>query len=100
MPTYKLNHHEYTKIIRYCHSIYKEIICESTLSVILELLDVHFDHNNLYFEVPEHLMQRIAILNMCDMTLIQYNDSNGDIDYAMLGEHSKTVINSIINHLI
>lgn len=96
MKTYKLNHHEYTKIIRNIAVITDDYGHESTINLLMDLLHVKFDYNHLYFEVPENLMQKVAIVNMIDMSLIQLRDSAGDIDYAMLGEYSKDVLLSII----
>lgn len=96
MKTYKLNHHEYTKIIRNLAVITDDYGHESTISLLMDLLHVKFDYANLYFEVPENLMQKVAIVNMVDFSILQYKDSAGDIDYAMLGNYSKDVLLSII----
>jgi hypothetical protein len=100
MTTYKLNHHEYIKIIRSLAVITDDYGHESTINLLMDLLHVKFDPANLYFEVPTKLMQKIAIVNMCDFSLLQLRDSAGDIDYAGLGDNSKDVILSIIYHHI
>jgi hypothetical protein len=100
MKTYKLNHHEYVNLVRYFAVFSDDYAHESTFNILMDLLTVKFDSTNLYFEVPEKLMQRIAIANLCDMALIQFRDSNGEIDYAGLGDYSKDVLQSIIYHHI
>ncbi len=97
--TYKLNHYEYANILRRLADIIKWHESEAIKDMINELLRVQYDDKNLYFEVHEDLMQRIAIVNMCDMSLIQMKDSGGEIDYADLGDHSKRVLNSILNDI-
>ena len=96
---YKLNHHEYVSIVRRLADIIEWHQIESVKEMIMELLRVRFDDKNLYFEIPEDLMQRIAIVNLCDMSLIQMKDSCGEIDYADLGDHSKRVLCSILNNI-
>ena len=97
--SYKLAHHEYVNILRRLADIIKWHESEAIKEMIMELLRVRFDNKNLYFEVPEDLMQRIAIANMCDMSLMQMKDSGGEIDYADLGDHSKRVLWSILNNI-
>lgn len=100
MKTYKLNHVEYANLIRHLTVLSDEQSHESVLMLLLELLKVPYDYKNCYFEVREKLMQCIAIANLCNMALIQYNDSHGEIDYACLGDNSKSVLLSIfINHI-
>jgi len=96
MKTYKLNHHEYTKIVRNLAVITDDYGHESTINLLMDLLHVKFDYTNLYFEVPERLMQKVAVINMIDFSLLQLRDSNNEIDYAMLGDYSKDVLLSII----
>lgn len=100
MKTYKLNHHEYTKLARRMAQHSNLFAHESTLDILMDLLYVKFDAANLYFEVPEKLMQRMAIANMCEMCLAQLRDSGGEIDYADLGDYSIDVINSILYNFI
>lgn len=97
MNVYRLNHSEYVKLIRQCAEINEFFPGEGVLNVLLDLARVRFDYTNLYFEVPKELMQRIAIMSLCDMALIQYRDSKGEIDYAYLGNYSEMVLNSILN---
>ena len=96
---YKLNHHEYTNIVRRLADIIKWHESEAIREMIIELLRVRYDDKNLYFEVHEDLMQRIAIVNMCDMSLMQMKDSGCEIDYAYLGDHSKRVLSSILHNI-
>ena len=98
--TYKLNHKEYTNIVRRCAEISKYHDSESVKDLVFELLDVQYDYANCYFELSEDLMQRVAIVNMCNMALVQYNDSNGDIDYTGLDEYNKPVLIHILNGMI
>lgn len=97
--TYKLNHHEYVKIVRCCAEIAKYHESEAIKDMVLELLSVHYDRAECYFEVSRDLMQRVAIINMCNMSLIQMQDSCGEIDYANLGYYSKSVLHSILNNI-
>ena len=97
--TYKLNHAEYVNILRRLADIVKWHDSQAIKEMITELLRVHFDDKNIYFEVHEDLMQRIAIVNMCDMSLIQFKDSCGEIDYADLGDYSKRVLYSILTNI-
>ena len=97
MNTYRLNHNEYVKLIRHCSDINDYHPGEGPLNVLLDLTRVNFDFANLYFEVPKELMRRIAIMSLCDMALIQYRDTRGEIDYAFLGDYSEPVLNSILN---
>ena len=96
---YKLNHHEYVTMLRYLADTVKWQDTEALKEILMELLDVKYDYKNCYFEVPEELMQQVAIVNMCNMALTQFNDSNGEIDYACLGDHSKRVLWSILNNI-
>ena len=96
--TYKLDHHEYINIAKRLADVIKWHESETSNEVLLELLRVRCDEGG-YFKVPKHLMQRIAIINMCDMALTQLNDSCGEIDYADLGDHSKEILLSIFKEV-
>jgi hypothetical protein len=97
--TYKLNHHEYVNIVRRLADVVKWHESEAVNELTLELLRVQYDCKNCYFEVSEDLMQRVAIVNMCDMSLMQMQDSKGEVDYADLGHHSIIVLNNILNNI-
>jgi len=96
---YKLPHHDYARLLRRCADIADEFRCRDTTDLYIELGQVKFDYNNLYFEVPEDLMSRIAVACMCEMSLTQYRDSYGEIDYAALGDFSETVLESTIRNI-
>lgn len=51
------------------------------------------------YAISEQLMTRIAIINLCDMALIQHRDSNGEIDYAFLGRHSPDITENLIRSI-
>lgn len=100
MKTYKLDHTEYVRLVRDLAALSNYQDHESVLMLLLDLLAVPYDDKNCYFEVHEKLMQCIAIANLCDMAFVQYRDSCGEIDYAGLGDNSKSVLMSIfINHI-
>lgn len=98
--TYKLNHNEYTSIVRRCAEISNHTESEAVKDLVFELLDVKYDYMNCYFELSEDLMQRVAIANLCNMALVHYNDSNGDIDYTGLDEYNKPVLTHIMHGMI
>lgn len=96
MKTYLMNCNRYAGLIRNCMAISDTFPHESTLNLVLELLRVPYNYELCLYEVPEKLMQKVAIANMCEMSLIQLRDSGEDIDYAMLGENSRPVLLSIL----
>lgn len=96
---YRLDHADYTKLLRICANMADGFRYRDLTDIYIELGQVKFDYKNLYFEVPEDLMCRIAILNMCDMALIQYRDSRGEIDYAGLGDFSEVTLDTIIRNI-
>jgi hypothetical protein len=97
--TYKLNHNEYTNIVRRLADVIRFHESETVKELLMELLRVRYDDKNLYFEVDEDLMRLVAIVNMCDMSLQQMEDSCGEIDYAYLGDHSKSVLWNILHNI-
>lgn len=96
MKYYKLDHAAYVKLIRRCAEITEGFASNGSCENLLELARVRFDYENLYFEVPEYLMQSIAVANMCEMAIMQYQDTHGEIDYADLGDFSYDILRSII----
>jgi len=99
MKYYKLNHYEYTKLIRDFAYITDRYASTDTIDMLIELAQVKFDDKNLYFEVSESLMQRIAVANICDMAFVQLHDSDGEIDYAGLGNLSELILRNIVNNI-
>ena len=99
MKEYLLDICEYTKITRHCASIADDYPHEAILNILMDLLHARYDYGSEYYVVPESLMQRIAIANLCDMALIQYHDTRGEIDYAFLGRDSESVLASILSKL-
>ena len=100
MPKYLLNHKQYAMLVRRCAEINEDYPHESTLNIMLDLLHVQYDYNEGIFDIPEKLMHKIAIANLCDMALLQFRDTNGEIDYAGLNVYSKSVLSSIIYKLL
>lgn len=96
---HKFNHYEYTDLIRNCAYIADRYTSNDTTDMLIELAQVKFDDKNLYFEVSESLMQRIAVANICDMAFVQFHDSNGEIDYAGLGDFSELILRDIVNNI-
>lgn len=90
---------EYMELIRNCISLHCIYNRSSTLDLVTQI--TKSTHNDICkaFMVDESLLQRIAIANLCDMALMQLDDSKGEVDYAGLGRYSYTALNSIINNL-
>lgn len=70
---------------------------EAIRRVLDALLQLRYDCKGLYIEVPEALMKVVAIINMCEMSITQWQDSNGELDYADCGEHSTDVLMAILH---
>ncbi len=96
MKEYLLDHKEYVKQVRMCASIADGCTPDAVRDVLMDLLTVRYDYKAEYFIVPENLMQKLAIINLCDMALIQYRDTRGEIDYAYLGHDSEAILDSIL----
>lgn len=93
---YKLTHAEYLRILSHCTTAHQFHMFGGTQQLLMDLLQCNVMSIDDTIEIPEKLMRRVAILNMCDMAYIQYRDSCGEIDYAGLGEYSLDVLNSIL----
>ena len=94
---YKVNFVEYAEMIsrlRKCANCFES---DAIRNVVTDLLQLRCNSRKLSVEIPERLMKAVAIINMCEMSLIQMRDSNGEIDYADCGEHSADVLMSILN---
>lgn len=85
---------EYLKLIRSIAGLIKFCEHETLHTLLIELCNIR-EEGDIY-AISEQLMARIAIVHMCDMALIQYRDTNGEIDYACLGRHSLDMLNGII----
>lgn len=96
---YIITRDEYIQILSYCTSIHQTHMFGNTQGLLMDLLDITVHQAGNTFIIPERLMRRVAIENLCDMCLIQYRDSNGEIDYATLGRHTPDVINSILRNI-
>lgn len=94
--TYKLNHAEYLRILSHCTSAHQYHAFGGTQQLLMDLLQCNVMSIDDTIEIPEKLMRRVAILNLCDMAYIQHRDSGGEIDYTGLGEYSFDVINNIL----
>lgn len=100
MPTLKVSCEEYTRLVRSCVTMLDDYSHESTFNVLIELLHAKHDYHTNTFDVSKKLMQKIAIMNLCDMAIIQLRDSGGECDYANLGENSKSILLSIMYEVI
>lgn len=93
---YKLTHAEYLRILSHCTSAHQFHAFGGTQQLLMDLLQCNIMSIDDTIEIPERLMRRVAILNLCDMAYIQHRDSCGEIDYAGLGERSLDVLDSIL----
>ena len=94
---YKVSFVEYTKMISRLRKCADYFESDAIHNVVRELLCLRYECDSIHICIPESLMKIVAIINMCEMSLIQMQDSNGEIDYADCGEHSKNVLLAILN---
>lgn len=94
---YKLNYVDYTAMVSRLNKCADCFESDAIRNVVSELLQLKYDCQSIYIEVPERLMKSVAIINMCEMSIIQMQDSNGEIDYADCGEHSTDVLMAILH---
>ena len=92
---YKLSYCDYTEMVSGLKKCADYFESNAIRNVVSELLQLEYDHQSIYIEVPERLMKVVAIINMCEMSMVQMQDSNGEIDYADCGEHSTDVLIAI-----
>jgi len=92
----KVTYEEYLRILRYCTDIHHTHMFGNTQGLLIDLLDANTYSTDGTLVIPERLMRRVAIANLCDMCLVQYRDSGGEIDYAGLGVHTVDIINNIL----
>ena len=93
---YKVTRDEYLQILSFCTGIHNTHMFGATQQLLMDLLDVNVHQWGDTYIISERLMRKVAIANLCDMGIIQYRDSNGEIDYASLGKHSMDVLNNIL----
>ena len=96
MNYYTVTRDEYLQLLRSCTSLHHTHMFSHTQSLIMDLLDVNTYAASDTFDIPEKLMHRIAIANMCDRSLEMHHDSCGEIDFAGLNERSTQVLNDIL----
>lgn len=96
---YKVTRDEYLNILAYCTDIHRTHMFGATQQLLMDLLEINSRQSGDTFIIPERLMRRVAVANLCDMCHIQYRDSNGEIDYACLGRHTIDVIHSILRNI-
>lgn len=96
-----MNHYltptEYTKLMRNIADLASAYDYDTLRLLFIELGKIP-EEDGIYV-ISEQLMARIAIINLCDMALIQHRDSNGEIDYAFLGRHSQDITEAIIRNI-
>lgn len=93
---YKLTHEEYLRILRYCLSIHNSHMFGATQQLLIDLLGCNTFSTDGTINIPERLMRRVAIANMCDFSILQYRDSAGDIDYTGLGSFAIDILSNIL----
>lgn len=93
---YKVTRGEYLQILANCTCIHRMHMFGATQQLLIDLLEINTHQSGPTFTIPEGLMKRVAIANLCDMGLMQYRDSNGECDYATLGTHSIDILNTIL----
>ena len=94
---YRLSYVEYAAMVSRLKKCSDYFESEAIRNVVSELLQLICDRQSLCIEVPERLMKVVAIINMCEMSIVQFRDSNGEIDYADCGEHSTDVLMAILH---
>ena len=94
---YKLSYVDYTAMVSRLKKCADYFESDAIRNVVSELLQLKYDCRSIYIEVPERLMKAVAIINLCEMGIVQMRDSNGEIDYADCGEHSTDVLMAILH---
>lgn len=96
---YIINRDKYLQFIRNLANIIDRYDGNDPTDMLIELAQVKSDYASQHYEVYESLAQRIAVANVCDMALIQFRDSNGELDYAGLGNYSERILRNIISNI-
>lgn len=94
---YRVSYVEYAAMISRLRKIAEHFESEAIDRVVDKLLQLRYTTQSLYIAVPEGLMKAVAIINMCEMSIVQFRDSNGEIDYADCGEHSTDILMAILH---
>lgn len=94
---YRVSYVEYAAMVSRLRKIAEYFESEAINRVVDKLLRLGYSTQSLYIAVPERLMKAVAIINMCEMSIVQFRDSNGEIDYADCGEHSTDVLMAILH---
>lgn len=96
---YSVTCEEYLQLLRYCTELHHTHMFGRTQALIMDLLDVNMNRRSVTFIIPDELMHRIAIANMCDRSLEMHHDSGGEIDFAGLDKRSVQVLNDILRNI-
>lgn len=99
MEYYLLDNAEYIALIRSVAAIAQDFVIESVSDLLIELATTKRDTTTQLFKVHHTTMEKAAIVNLCDMACIQYRDSGGELDYAMLGRYSMETLNCILQNI-
>lgn len=99
MDTYAVTHAEYLRLLRFINDVKHTHMYGSLQCLLNDLVDCNVYRTDGMIDVPERLMRRVAIACMCDMSLVQYNDSNGEIDYACLGKYSVDILDKLLRSI-
>jgi hypothetical protein len=99
MEYYLLDNAEYVALIRSVAAIAQGFVIESISDLLVELTTAELDTDTCLFKVHHTTMEKVAIVNMCDMACIQHRDSGGELDYAMLGRYSMEILNRILQDI-
>lgn len=94
-----VNYDEYMKLVSNCIELHRAYDSEGTLNLLNMALMSKHNNTTKSFIVDEALLHNLAVANLCDMALIQFRDSGGEIDYACLNERSVAVLAAIINNI-
>lgn len=96
---YRVSYVEYAAMVSRLRKSAEYFESEAINRVVDKLLRLGYSTQSLYIAVPEGLMKAVAIINMCEMSIVQFRDSNGEIDYADCGSHSISVLMEILNSI-
>lgn len=95
--TYRLSYVDYVAMVNRLKNCANYFESAAIRNVTSELLQLRYDCRSIYIDVPERLMKAVAIINLCEMGIIQMRDSNGELDYADCGVHSTDVLMAILH---
>lgn len=96
---YNVTIQEYLRIMSYVYGIHKRYLFVCTQQLLTDLLEINYHQHGDTLVIPERLMRRVAVANLCDMCIIQYEDSKGEIDYAGIGSNTIEVVKAILQNI-